>query len=135
MEYVSPSGRMRSYDPPFETVPQWRSGPENELSLNNIFTVLADKRRRFLLYALRDQPGDVPVDRLLDQLVDMEARAEGRSGGRTRHHLEVALHHRHLPRLDRLDIVDFDDDSGTVSYNGHPLLEQWLNQTRELDQV
>lgn len=132
--YYSPS-EMRYYRPPSETVPQWRGGPAAELSLNDVFTVLADKRRRLVLYALRDQSGEVPVDRLLDQVVEWEEHLGEQAGERTRNHLTVALYHRHLPRLDTLDIVDFDDTGDTVRYHGHPLLNQWLHQTRELDEV
>lgn len=126
---------MRYYRPPSETIPRWRSGAAAELSLNDVFTVLADKRRRLVLYALRGQSGDVPVDRLLDQVVEWEEQTGEGPGERTRRHLTIALYHRHLPRLDTLDVVDFDDARDTVHYHGHPLLDQWLHQTRELDEV
>ncbi|MFB6171722.1 MAG: hypothetical protein ABEJ23_04260 [Haloarculaceae archaeon] len=124
---------MRHYDPPSETVPQWRRGPENELSLNDVFSILADKRRRLLLYALQDAAGEVAVDRLRDQILAWEGETVGRD--RSRRHLSIALRHRHLPRLDALGVVDFDADAGVVVYYGHPLLARWLSQTRELDQI
>ncbi|MFC4543915.1 hypothetical protein ACFO5R_18470 [Halosolutus amylolyticus] len=38
--------------------------------------------------------------------------------------IELSLHHMHLPSLDDIDVINFDPDTGDVTYNDNPVIEQ-----------
>lgn len=38
----------------------------------------------------------------------------------------VQLHHVHLPKIDRANLINYDPEQNTVEYIGHPLVEDCL---------
>lgn len=47
--------------------------------------------------------------------------------------VEIRLHHAVLPKLADVGLIDYDAQSKTVRYHGHPQLESWLDQVAECD--
>lgn len=93
-----------------------------------VFDLLADHRRRVLLYCLRDPAAEsIELDALLPEWAD---RCPGRPDGREP---AVEAHHLHLPKLDAAGVVDYDRSRRTIRYLGHPFLESCLDCLRELD--
>lgn len=127
--------RHREERSPAPTTPSFRRAEADPLTLDEIFTALADKRRRCLLYALRDGGVTRSIEEVREQVARWEADLGVRSDREHRRQLTVTLFHMHLPKLDRMGVLDFDQRTGTIRYHGHPLLEQWLVQTREMDGV
>lgn len=89
-----------------------------------IFSVLADDRRRRLLAYLRDKDGDVAsfadlIDHLLVREAD-SADALDADG------VAISLHHVHLPKLADADLVEYDTQSRTVRYIGRGVAEERL---------
>jgi hypothetical protein len=88
--------------------------------LDATFELLADRRRRAVIEVLRTAPrGALELPALVDAVAtECEADAED---------LASALRHRHLPKLDEADVVEFDPEEDVVSYDPHPLVERCLD--------
>jgi hypothetical protein len=73
------------------------------------FEVLADRRRRLLLWHLEGRAGETTVDELADWLVEQDPTCGDRETA------VIDLYHRSLPILAESDVVDYDSDEGTVA--------------------
>lgn len=83
--------------------------------LDEVFSALADERRRQTLHYLLAAPDAVvPVDSLVTSVataadIDRERAA-------------IALHHFVLPKLEEAGLVAYNRQRATVQYRGHPLV-------------
>lgn len=85
-----------------------------------ILDCVADVRRRQLLRILNRADRALSLVELADE---MTARDAGNEENPTAADVvKRNLHHVHLPKLDRADLVDYDRDERTVTYRGHPEL-------------
>lgn len=88
--------------------------------LDSLLPVVADSERRQIITHLKDAPTDtVSLEELATHLTtdyDSDPR-----------HTRIRLHHNHLPTLDATGILDYDTDTKTIQYHGHPELETLLN--------
>ena len=97
-----------------------------DLPPDTLFDLLAVRERRAVLCYLADR-GTVTFDELV-------AGVAGRTAdGRTRHRVETALAHVHLPRCVDAGVVTVDDERRVVSYEVAPALTTWLDWARERD--
>ncbi|MHC3439509.1 DUF7344 domain-containing protein [Natrialbaceae archaeon A-gly3] len=97
-------------------------------SLDRIFDLLSDRRRRYTLYCLYDsENGVATIEDIVEYVLSLEA--SGNSPER-RDQLLTSLEHMHLPRLEDAGIVEYDTRSDTVRYWGQPSLEEWLEHAR-----
>lgn len=93
-----------------------------------LFEAMANQRARYVLSYL----GSVSVDVLdLEDVADGVAEREVEAGAATDvedclHHVTVALHHNHLPKLDHAGIIDYDPRSKTVRKWGDDRIETCL---------
>lgn len=99
--------------------PSERDGSDTDLGddrHNELFDVLSDPRRRFVLHTLRGAETPVPVAELAVDLVTWESQrsAPDRSGD-GRDAVEVALVHIHLPKMAEAGLVRYDETQQTVS--------------------
>ncbi|WP_254768503.1 DUF7344 domain-containing protein [Salinilacihabitans rarus] len=98
-------------------------------SLDLVFDVLSDQRRRYALYYLYDAPdGVATVDEIADHVVALEAPPEHAEDHRL--HVLTSLQHVHLPKLEDAGIVEHDARSETVRYWRQPSLEEWLEHAQ-----
>ncbi|ELY98326.1 hypothetical protein C482_12442 [Natrialba chahannaoensis JCM 10990] len=119
-------------------------------SLDHIFELLSNQRRRYALYTLYEQSdGVATVEELTDAIVafdrrygESEAECESESTavrGNNSHHtegqlttdeqhhvVETELQHVHLPKLEEVGVIEHDRRSQTVRYWSQPSLEEWL---------
>jgi len=74
-------------------------------------------------------PAVVDVDTLVGEVVARERAIPGRGSGDADHHRQVreTLVSDHLPALDTADVVAYDPDAGTVTYDGDPGIEARLH--------
>jgi hypothetical protein len=109
--------------------------PTDGPSLDRIFGVLADERRRNVLDYLRKGADDTAnVETLADQLAESDAVAYGSETTDEREQdIAVELSHVHLPKLDAIDVVEYAPDSQTVKYEGDETAEALLDVTTEDD--
>lgn len=100
-------------------------------SLDAVFDLLSDRRRRFMLYCLVDaSDGFAELEALVDRVAVMEADVDDEPlTDALRKRVAIDLRHRHLPKVAEVDIVDYDDRSGMVRYWGQPTLEEYLEHT------
>ncbi|MFC4436428.1 MULTISPECIES: DUF7344 domain-containing protein [Natrialbaceae] len=88
---------------------------DQELSADTILELLANRRRRYLLYALRGQEGPVELSRIAEQVAGWEhdvppdevAKNEYKS-------VYVSSVQCHVPKLADAGVVDHDEENHTV---------------------
>jgi DNA-binding transcriptional ArsR family regulator len=89
-----------------------RSG---EISRDLVFEILSSARRRMILYYLRQHDGTATVNELADQIAAWENDVEPEElSSQQRKRVYVSLYQTHLPKLASAEIIDYDDDEGTV---------------------
>ncbi|WP_115863909.1 DUF7344 domain-containing protein [Halorussus litoreus] len=91
-------------------------------TLDATLDLLSNRRRRYVLYYLRDEGRGVTVDELAEQIVAWERDAGeepttsiGQGDGTHRERVTADLHHCHLPRLTEAGAVTYDDEEGYVT--------------------
>lgn len=92
----------------------------SQLSMETMFQTLGSRRRRYALHYLRQQDRPVSIRELSEQLAAWEVGKEPSSvTPKERKRLYTALHQTHLPRMDSLDVVNYDRNRGVVSTTSH----------------
>ncbi|MHB9288343.1 hypothetical protein ACKVMT_15040 [Halobacteriales archaeon Cl-PHB] len=81
----------------------------DELTTSQRYRVLADDRRRATIEVLAERAE--PMD-LVDLAATVRSRDDG--GETTDQRIEASLHHRHLPLLDDLGLVEHDAEANRV---------------------
>ncbi|NUB92780.1 hypothetical protein HTZ84_03100 [Haloterrigena sp. SYSU A558-1] len=112
-------------------------------SLNLIFELLSNRRRRYALYHLYDQPdGVATMDELTDAVVSrqyLESNSDPETDDRAdddpdlesrRQQVRMDLQHTHLPKLEDAGVLEHDHRSEMVRYWNQPSLEEWLEHAR-----
>lgn len=97
---------------------------EQELSQDAIFDVLSSPRRRYVLYYLR-RHGATDILDLTGEVAAWEYDTDVEElTSQQRKRVYVSLYQTHIPKMDSLGIVDYDQDSGMV---------ELTNQADEID--
>ena len=108
---------------------------ESELSLDVMFEILKNERRRFVLKYFEDREGPVALGDLAEHVAAKEndkPERELTSGERKR--VYVGLYQCHLPKMDDAGIVDFNRNRGRIELGENAdLLTEYLDtkQTEE----
>lgn len=105
------------------------------LSVDTLFELLKNRRRRYLLYAL-DQNADsvVTLDELTALVLDWEQRTNGgleRPFDELESQIRIELHHNHLPKIAEFDLVEYDPRSETVRNRGVPSIFSFVEESHE----
>jgi DNA-binding transcriptional ArsR family regulator len=87
-----------------------------ELRAVEIHDVLSNERRQLILKFLRDGGGLLTARELSERIAEVET-GETPPPRNIRQSAYVSLHQTHLPKLDELDIVDYDQSAKTVELN------------------
>lgn len=91
------------------------------LSMDTVFDILRNRRRRYALYRLnRSRNGVASFDEVIGFVVRTEPTDD--------RHERIArdLYERHLPRLAEANVIEYDDRSETIRYRYVPSLQEWL---------
>ncbi len=104
-------------------------------SLDLVFDILSNRRRRYALYCLYDRPdGVATIADITDHIVTLETRESGLPTGMSsneyRRNVRVELQHVHLPKLETAGVVETDQRSETLRYWTQPSVEEWLEHAR-----
>ncbi|WP_440764430.1 DUF7344 domain-containing protein [Natronorubrum sp. DTA7] len=120
-------------------------------SLDLIFDLLSNRRRRYALYYMHDQPdGVATLDELATAIIALQQadsseeaaiadETETDSGDNTdsetdcdqrQLRIRTELQHTHLPKLEDAGVLDHDRRSETVRYWNQPSLEEWLEHAK-----
>jgi len=86
-----------------------------DLSLDTIFEILKNQRRRYVLKHLRETTGTVQLNELADQVAAWENdKAIGLVSSNERKRVYVGLYQCHLTKMDDSGVIDFDQYRGTI---------------------
>jgi len=86
-----------------------------ELSVDTVFELLKNERRRRILEYLRDQDDETTLDRLAEHIAARENDTdEFHLSSDQRKRVYIALYQSHLPKLHDTGIIDYDQRSGSV---------------------
>ena len=86
-------------------------------SLDLVFTILKNSRRRKVIEYLRERDEGSTMSDLAEHIAAIENDTEPRMlTSKQRKRVYVALYQCHLPTMDDADVVDFDADRGTVEF-------------------
>ena len=106
------------------------------LSLDLVFEVLKNERRRRVLQFLRDSSGTVSLSDVAEHIAAIENdKPEKALSSQERKRVYVGLYQCHLPKMDDTDVVDFDGNRGTIDLGDnaeqlYPFLEAEAEQSR-----
>ena len=97
------------------------SGTVSDLSLDAIFDVLRNERRRYALRHVADcEDAEIPFGDLVDHVAAAENDAEvGAVDSGTRKAVYTSLYQSHLPKLDDMGVLAYDRGSGPVRAGPH----------------
>lgn len=100
-----------------------------------IFGALTDHRRRLALYYLQEQEGVGDFGSLVNQVASWERNQPIRAiSDEDRYHVKAEFHHSHLPKLEELGLVEYDQRSGAIRYaDPPPMLTKLLQLTKRFD--
>ena len=110
-------------------------------SLDQVFDLLSNRRRRYALYYLYEQDdGVATLDELTDHVVALESRDDDATvelGASEEFAVQVRteLQHVHLPKLEDAGVLEHDQRSETVRYWTQPSLEEWLEHAHHKESV
>lgn len=102
--------------------------------LSRVFAALANRRRRYVLYYLRDHD-HAQIDELAVQIAAWEHDIlEAEVSGEDVDRISTDLVHSHLPKLEEYGLVEYDRRSDTVRYTYPPsLLDEAVEVTAALE--
>lgn len=112
----------RDGTPPAEPAAQEESGPPSAphdtsppgLTPDEFFHALQEERRRHALRYLLDHEGPVTVDRLAEWVASREGGTDAVPSAEACQRTYLSLYQSHLPKLDALGLVDYDQSGETV---------------------
>ncbi|WP_436344233.1 DUF7344 domain-containing protein [Natronorubrum sp. FCH18a] len=85
-------------------------------SLDTIFTLLSDQRRRYVVDALSEEEPPIALYDLVTPVVSLERGADPDDiSADTIDEIATTLHHVHLPKLDDADVIDYATETNTVT--------------------
>lgn len=93
-----------------EMPPESSSPPKR----SDIFEILANQRRRFVLHYLKQNDSPVDLDKLAEQVAAWETDNNGSVKYHERKRVYTALQQEHLPRMDNAGVISFDKNRGTI---------------------
>lgn len=104
---------------------------DTSLSQDVVFELLSSPRRRYILYYLRRENGDVELTSLAEQVAAWENDTDvDNITEQERKRVYVSLYQTHIPRLDEAGVIEYDRDSGMVSLAGEAReIDNYLDAT------
>lgn len=88
---------------------------EEELSSQQLYSVIGDRRRRYTVHYLKQQEGEVPVRDLAEQVAAWEnGKDTSELSSQERKRVYISLYQSHLPTLAEEGLVEYDEDRKTV---------------------
>lgn len=109
-----------------------RREPPNP-SLDVVFDVLQNRRRRLVLSALSDPDGPTSLGDLAEHIAAIENdKPRSALDSQERKRVYVGLYQSHLPKMDEAGAIRFDDDRGTVEPGPHiDVFRGYLDRDRD----
>ena len=116
-----------------ESVPEDETDSEQvaDLPLDHVFEILKDERRRTVLHYLQDHGGTVSLGELAEHVAAVEnGTTVAQVTSNERKCVYVGLYQCHLPKMDDMDIVEFNQNRGRISLGPNALqLYEYLEES------
>lgn len=94
------------------------STDEDELTLDIVFALLENQRRRDTLHYLEANDGSARLDELAEAIAAKENDVEiPHLTSQQRKRVYIALYQCHLPKLDGAGVIDYEQARGTIELN------------------
>ena len=91
------------------TEDQYRGENDNGIDRETAYQALSNQRRRFIIHYLLQEGGPIPLRALSKQVAAWEnAIPRDRVTSKQRKRVYTALHQAHLPKLDKMGIIEYD---------------------------
>jgi DNA-binding transcriptional ArsR family regulator len=102
--------------------------PEPSLPLDQVFEILKNRRRREVLHYLNDHDGTATLSDLAEHIAALENDTTVAAiSSSQRKRVYVGLYQCHLPKMDDMNIVDFEQNRGTIELASNAgQLDQYL---------
>ena len=85
------------------------------LPLNQVFEMVKNERRRLTIDYLRQHPGRISLGELAEEIAAIENDKSIKAiSSKERKRVYVGLYQCHLPKMDDLDVVEFNKDRGWI---------------------
>jgi len=97
------------------------------MSLDDNLRLLADEKRRDMLYAL-EKSDSFTYSEVIDAL-----REGGEEMEDYRERLRLEMSHVHLPKMEVNGVVDYDESSEVITYESNEEIRELLGFVEELD--
>lgn len=106
---------------------------ENELSTDDVFEVLYNRRRRDVITYLRERNGSATTSDLAEHIAAKENDITVQQlSSSQRKRVYVGLYQNHLPMMDDIGVIDYEKNRGTVRLRDCATqLEPYLDDTVE----
>lgn len=89
------------------------------VTLDTVFDLLRNERRRYVLYYLDEQEGRVSLEELTEEIAKGEAN-DSEILAEDYEEVELSLHHTHLPKSTAAEFIEYDVEKGEVYVHGSP---------------
>lgn len=90
------------------------TGPETALSNDEVFDILANRRRRFVVHLLLNE-GELELGNVAERIAAWENGTTADAVNSTdRKYVYTALQQSHLPMMDEVGIIEYDKNRGTI---------------------
>ncbi len=97
-----------------------RSSNSDEPTVDEIFHLLANRRRRIILSYLMEQPDPIHINELTNHVAGRETEKQPNDNlSETAAAISTNLHHVHLPKLTAARLVEYEQDTEKVRLE-HP---------------
>lgn len=106
---------------------------QEELTQDLVFDILSSPRRRYVLYYLRTTGEPVALNDLAEHVAAWENETDVEDlSDQERKRVYVSLYQTHIPKLDSVGIVDYDQQSGLVELTDRVhRIDDYLTETSE----
>ena len=93
-------------------------------SKDDLFQILSNSRRRYIIYYLAEAGGEMSLKRLATKIAAAESdTAESEVAPEERQRVYISLYQTHLPKLEETGVAVYDEDERTVTLTPETLEE------------
>jgi hypothetical protein len=112
---MTTSDRVDSEQPSTETPETEDPKVSTDISTEDIYEVLSNRRRRYAIHYLKQADGEVDVSTLAEQVAAWEnEKSSEELDSQERKRVYISLYQSHLPTLEKRGLVEYDNDRGIV---------------------
>jgi hypothetical protein len=106
-----------------------------QLPLDHVFEILKNERRRTVLHYLKDHGETVSLGELAEHVAAVEnGTTVAQVTSNERKCVYVGLYQCHLPKMDDMDIVEFNQNRGRISLGPNaPQLYEYLDESDDVE--